>query len=158
MTPPNPGGGALIFLAPPNPGGGAFVDEGVFIGPSRSLAVDEGAAEVDADAVKERKLALIGFELGPSEGKSSPDCAAACGVGFEGSRPEDEDDGLLVGLDLLGSFTSKANPGITVEISPLAASFVANFGGGRDFSFAGTFDHSPVPPSILSLVMSEFPI
>lgn len=106
MAPPNPGGGALLFLAPPKPGGGAFVDEGACprpLCPSRSLA------EVDADGVKERKLALIGFELGPREGKSSLslECAAAaaaaaCGVGFEWPPwLEDEDDGLLVGLDLL---------------------------------------------------------
>ena len=45
-----------------------------------------------------------------------------------------------------------------METPPFAASFVAGFGGGRDFSFAGTFDHSPVPPSFLSLVFVEVPV
>ena len=62
-----------------------------------------GAAEAAADdGVKERKLALIGLELGPSEGKSS---AGAAGVGLERSprrMPEDDEGGgLITGLDLL---------------------------------------------------------
>lgn len=89
----------MLFLAPPNPGGGAFEDEDVCPGPNWFLP--DGTAEVVANGVKERKFALIGLELWPSEGKSSPECVAACGVGLELSRPEDEDDGLLVGLDLL---------------------------------------------------------
>ena len=76
VAPPNPGGGALLFLAPPNPGGGAFEDEDVCPGPNWFLP--DGTAEVVANGVKERKFALIGLELWPSEGKSSPECVAAC--------------------------------------------------------------------------------
>ena len=67
----------MLFLAPPNPGGGAFEDEDVCPnGPNWFLT--DGTAEVVANGVKERKFALIGLELWPSEGKSSPECVAAC--------------------------------------------------------------------------------
>ena len=133
--PPNPGGGALPALEPPppKPGGGAFAEgaaaadgfvPSVGLGEGTARVVNDGAAVA---AVTDRKLALIGLELGPSEGKSSLDCAAAAatGVGFELSRLEDEDEGLLDGggLDLLWP---KANPGIAAEASPFAA---ADFGG-----------------------------
>ena len=81
---------------PPKPGGGAFAAaDGAF------AAVRAAAEAAAAEGVKERKLALIGLELGPSEGKSS---AGAAGVGLERSprrMPEDEDGGLITGLDLL---------------------------------------------------------
>ena len=82
---------------PPKPGGGAFAAaDGAF------AAVGAATEAADTDGVKERKLALIGLELGPSEGKSS---AGAAGVGLERSPrrmpEEDEGGGLIAGLDLL---------------------------------------------------------